>query len=313
MNLLFALLCAPSFFAPEIPSREVESHPFDMTWNYQNDLFHFITNKDTVYFELIFSHIPESYEESIKNRFIKVPEGYLFAYEEKKGEPFKINIRKQNERVSEEVPYLVEPIRIIENSHPQTLDEKQLLSILQNHSVLFYTGAGLSIAAGIPSMDQLHQLLGIESTFHSSFKKAVENPKLYSQNIYAFYEACISSQPTAAHYAIKRLCQLKKCPLYTENLDVLHEKSGIEPIRINPLEITEQDFSHIDYIICVGLSHDDRGFLGWYKKQNPQGKIIAVDLGNPNYLGDEDYLIQADLQRLLPDLADYLKSLIISI
>lgn len=52
------------------------------------------------------------------------------------------------------------------------------------------------------------------------------------------------------------------------------------------------------------MSHDDRGFLSWYKRHHPNGKIIAIDLGNPSYLGDEDFLIREDLQSLLPSLVN---------
>jgi hypothetical protein len=80
----------------------------------------------------------------------------------------------------------------------------------------------------------------------------------------------------------------------TENLDCLHEYSGILPYRINAEELREiasSQLHNIDYVVCVGLSYDDKGFLGWYKKNNPKGKIIAIDLGHPSYLGDEDFII----------------------
>ena len=50
----------------------------------------------------------------------------------------------------------------------------------------------------------------------------------------------------------------------------------------------------------MGLSYDDRGFLGWYKQQNPQGKIIAIELNQPSYLGDEDFLAIGDIQEIVP-------------
>lgn len=85
---------------------------------------------------------------------------------------------------------------------------------------------------------------------------------------------------------------------------MLHEASGIFPYRVDPNhlrhEIDGKTFSFFDYIICAGLSYDDRGFLGWYKEKHPQGKIIAIDLRQPYYLGDEDLWISGDIQEILP-------------
>jgi len=41
-----------------------------------------------------------------------------------------------------------------------------------------------------------------------------------------------------------------------------------------------------------------------------KGKIIAVDLGIPSYLGDEDFIIQEDLQYLIPSVANKILKLI---
>jgi NAD-dependent deacetylase len=67
--------------------------------------------------------------------------------------------------------------------------------------------------------------------------------------------------------------------------------------EINPLWLKD-----VDIIVCVGLSRDDRGFLAWYKKNNPQGKIIAINQEQPSYLGNEDYLLKGNLQKLVPEL-----------
>ena len=89
--------------------------------------------------------------------------------------------------------------------------------------------------------------------------------------------------------------------LLTENLDSLHEQTGIMPYRLSKHEnkdaIHPDDLQKIDFVVCVGLSHDDRGFLAWYKKHHPQGRIVALDLKAPSYLGDEDYLLEGDLQQ----------------
>ncbi|MGB9847828.1 MAG: hypothetical protein ACPLKV_01270 [Minisyncoccia bacterium] len=45
---------------------------------------------------------------------------------------------------------------------PEELDIKQLVETLKDKKVLFYTGAGISMATGVHSMDQLHEVLGID-------------------------------------------------------------------------------------------------------------------------------------------------------
>ena len=92
-----------------------------------------------------------------------------------------------------------------------------------------------------------------------------------------FHNACFLSPPTEAHKALKKLAIFKNTKIVTENLDCLHEYSGILPYRINAEQLREEvggyQLSQIDYIICVGLSYDDRGFLGWYNKcNNPKGE-----------------------------------------
>jgi hypothetical protein len=61
----------------------------------------------------------------------------------------------------------------------------------------------------------------------------------------------------------------------------------------------------VNVIVCVGLSHDDRGFLAYFKKHNPEGVIIAIDKGNPDYLSNNDYIVREDLQIVLPIMVEY--------
>ena len=137
-------------------------------------------------------------------------------------------------------------------------------------------------------------------------EKAIESPREFAERIKTFHEACLYSRPTPAHFALRELSLFNNTRLVTENLDCLHEASGIFPYRIEAKhlreEIVAKSLAQFDYIICVGLSFDDRGFLGWYKEQNPQGKIIAIDLFQPSYLGDEDYWLIGDLQTLIPNI-----------
>lgn len=64
--------------------------------------------------------------------------------------------------------------------------------------------------------------------------------------------------------------------------------------------ITAKEARQVDYIVIIGLGLDESGFLEWYKKQNPNGRFIAVNTVTAAYLGDEDFYVDEDLQSTLP-------------
>ncbi len=300
--------------------QQLDLKSLDMCWQFgEHDLFHFISKKNEVYFEILFEKIPSYYDISIKNIFIenacdpfnKKKMHSIFSYEWKKNEQPIVNIPRKPEknRGANSSSYLIDKRRIFECSSPQFIEEDKIISIISNKQILFYTGAGLSIASEVPSMTQLYDLLGLKEgvEFAFSLQQALKEPKKISKRISAFHDACFFSLPTEAHKALAKLAIFKNTKIVTENLDCLHEYSGILPYRINAEELREigdSQLSNIDYIICIGLSYDDKGFLGWYKNNNPNGKIISIDIGDPSYLGDDDFIIHADLQHLIPLLAN---------
>lgn len=310
----------PKIISSKEIAEQFDSRSLDMSWQFgKNDFFHFTSKKNEVYFEIMFDKIPDFYG-SVKESFIeesyeldnKKKKYYIFSCEWNKDDQQIINKpRKQNtDRSSNSSSYLVDKRRVFESSTPQLINENDIALIICYNNILFYTGAGLSVASGVPSMSQLETLLGFKDKkeFIISLKNAVKYPEKFIEKILLFHNACFYNPPTEAHKALKRLAVFKNTKIVTENLDYLHEDSGIVPYRINAKELREEIESsqlvNIDYIICVGLSHDDRGFLSWYKRNNPNGKIISIDLGNPTYLGNEDFIIHEDLQRLLPSIAD---------
>lgn len=303
----------PEIVASSDVLEKLNSKSLDMCWQFgETNFFHFVTKKDEVYFEILLESMPQTYDNGLKGLFVKEKDHYIFSYEWKKDEPPIINKPRQHEkeRSSNHLAYLVEERRIVENSCPQTLSAEDIVSIICNNNIIFYTGAGLSIASGVPSMNQLNDLLGLQvgTGFIDSLAFPLKHPARFVEKLEIFHQACFFSPPTEAHQALKALALFKNTKIVTENLDCLHEYSGILPYRINPEQLrnegVDSQLGEIDYVICIGLSYDDRGFLGWYKRHHPKGKIIAIDLGNPSYLGDEDFIIKDDLQQLLPSLVN---------
>jgi len=304
----------PKLFSTEELAQELKKKTLNMCWHFgQASNFCFISGNDEVSFQMQLGALPALYDDfvaRVKDKFIKneTEKKLVFSYQMKndENEEFHLPPCSPYPEDPDTYDYLVADRRVIENANPRRMTQDELVSIIRDRNVLFYTGAGLSRASAVPAMDELNELLGFdEKNFLFSLESALENPKAFATKIQEFHQACLFSPPTPAHLALRDLAVFKNIRILTENLDSLHEASGIYPYRIDPHHLREiggSSLAPFDYIICVGLSYDDRGFLGWYKQQNPQGKIIAIDLNQPSYLGNEDFLVIADIQEIIPAL-----------
>lgn len=188
---------------------------------------------------------------------------------------------------------------------PQFMMCEQFVKYLRSHNVIFYTGAGISMAANILDMAQLEQAIGFDKKdAEKTTTFVVKNKEKICKTFGNFCKSMFLTPATRAHYALATIAKKMRAPIITENVDYLHEQSGIKAHRLGNVEASKKEFSidflqKIDAIICVGLSHDDRAFLQRYKEINPQGVLIAIDLKQPAYIGAEDFLIPEDLQDFL--------------
>jgi len=192
---------------------------------------------------------------------------------------------------------------------PQEMEVTQLVEILKNKKVLFYTGAGISEASGVLSMNQLQEILEIDEKsekVNGLLKKAIANPQNVIESWEKFTKAAFEKPATPAHQSLKILAQKLKSQIFTENFDHLQERTGVKAVRLTGPWLKEniqpEWLKDINAVITIGLSYDDRGFLGWYKENNPNGKIIAVNLNQPSYLGNEDFILKGDCQKFIPEL-----------
>ena len=191
---------------------------------------------------------------------------------------------------------------------PQEMEMIQLAEILKNKKVLFYTGAGISVASGVHNMDQLQESLGIEMSekVDDLLRKAVTNPQGVVESWEEFTKAAFEKPATPAHQSLGRLAKKLKSQIFTENVDHLQERAGVKATHLTGPWLKEnvqpEWLKDIDVVVTIGLSYDDRGFLGWYKENNPNGKIVAVNLSQPSYLGNEDFLLKGDCQKAVPEL-----------
>ena len=51
----------------------------------------------------------------------------------------------------------------------------------------------------------------------------------------------------------------------------------------------------------------ERRFLKYYKKLNPEGKIISINLQNTDYLSDDDLILIGDVQQVFQKLTSYIE------
>ncbi|MDF2577899.1 MAG: hypothetical protein K0S74_1383 [Chlamydiales bacterium] len=179
---------------------------------------------------------------------------------------------------------------IIEREVPQSSSLQHIAHLIESKKVVFYTGAGIS-AGVVLTMPELMQQLSFNDLKNGEsaiklLKSVLDNPEQLVQAMDKFYHSCIDGEPTKAHWAERNISLLKKWGVLTENLDLLHQRTGIEPLNHNQKDwlktnISPSDLKQIEYVITIGLATDESGFLNWYKQNNPNGVIIALNLSQP--------------------------------
>ncbi len=198
--------------------------------------------------------------------------------------------------------YYFDKALVYYNSNPQQINKEALFTLITNKRCIFYTGAGISAMNGIATMGSLEESLAMDKGIAQFLKDAWSHPDRLCNAFADFCHKAIYSSPTLAHYTLKRIAQEKEVAIITENVDLLQHRTGIEPIFSASDKIallSPKDWQKVDAIICIGLSHDDRGLLAKYRDSNPNGILIAIDLKIPTYLADCDYICLGNLQEIL--------------
>lgn len=305
--IFLSLLAELNAEAPKaISTKEIEtlSKTVSMTWNKNSGIFHFETKADDIFFEIFFcKELPDTFSDAEKQLFKKTEEGYFFTFHSPSN---KMNVTPVNLLKCSHNLTIAEP-RFFSDARPFHINKMgKLVRLLKDKKILFYTGAGVSKGAGIPTMKELDSLMGFEKAqdFASWASLVLNDPKFLTENIKSFHTSCFTSRPTKAHQAISELALLKNTKIFTENFDHLHQKTGYDATPVSVALRGLDALSHVDVIICMGLSRDNKGFLARYKEINPNGKIISIDLKQPSYLGDHDVWFEGDVQEVMPDLLE---------
>jgi len=196
----------------------------------------------------------------------------------------------------------------MEKPAPVIITFDELCNLLRDKKFIFYTGAGISAAGSVATMHDLEVSLHMHDSAGAFLKTIIFSPSSIAKAFTSFCQNALASPPTPAHRAVHAIAQEKSVCIVTENIDLLHQRAGSAPLHANCEAIrslTPHDFLAVEAVVCIGLSHDDRGFLQYYKQHNPNGLIIALDLAMPQYLSEKDFLLQSDVQLILPQLSTF--------
>jgi NAD-dependent SIR2 family protein deacetylase len=280
------------------------SRRFTFGWRYENERAY------DIYFELNFyEKFPKSLSK-YKDRFVIEKEDDVenFVYRHGKIPSAKAQGKDEPEKEALKWISINSQIRVIpeNNRSPHELSVEECAAFIAHKKVLFVTGAGISIAAKIPTLQVLYEKLGAdqEKEVDSFVIDVLENQEKLKTVIRDFRKSIYDAKPTPAHYALKRLAFYKGSQIVTDNYDGLHNKSGIREYKINyaklEKDLTKKVAEQIDGIIVIGSSMDFKALLGRYKKFNPLGVIIAINKEKTKYLDTNDFIVKGDIQKILP-------------
>jgi NAD-dependent SIR2 family protein deacetylase len=324
------LLKSPPMISSQFLAEKIEklmnTPSMEMKWSHTNKTtgaswalsFNHIQGKTSLKLQFV-KELPSDLSEEEIQKFIKTTEDDQNLWTYSYGAPSEIlNVKPQMPSSLEmSMGIVADPLVIEEEVRlPESTTVVGLAAYIKDKVVVFYTGAGISVAV-VPTMPEIMTKLGLNADSREGkgllflLKKIFAEPESYIAPMDQFYRACFYGMPTPAHVVLSKLVCLKNWGLLTENLDFLHQRTGIEPLSHKPdwlkNNVTEGDLKKIDVVITIGLQSDESGFLGWYKKNNPNGKIAAINLRSPNYLGTQDYFLQGDAQALVPQIYEALR------
>lgn len=133
-------------------------------------------------------------------------------------------------------------------------------------SSIIYTGAGISRAADIMTCDELYKALSISGDYDAMIDTFIGKTAYVLAQFKMFHMRLMHSKPTEAHLKIAEIIKEKKCRLVSENLDNLHEKTGVHAIYAND-HIGELMDMRPDKVFLFGIGRPmcSQLFDRWYE------------------------------------------------
>lgn len=109
-----------------------------------------------------------------------------------------------------------------------SVDEMREMLLSLNETCVLYTGAGISRAAGIFTQEEFVSFLYLDR-LPKFYEILMKCPDVLFSRYQMFVSMLSNMKSTRVHEGIRVLCEWSGAALVSENLDRLHEQSGIVP------------------------------------------------------------------------------------
>jgi len=187
----------------------------------------------------------------------------------------------------------------------------ELANMIKNKKTLFETGAGIS-AEVIPSLQPVVEF--IEKNYN--IEDIIRDPSEVINKFKNWFGLFFSAIPTKGHISLKNICELTNSSIITGNFDMLHQKSGIVPFRVQGhvrkyyVEDRGMNSSQIKLLVCIGMSTDYREEVKYYRDI---GTIIVIFVLSentiPTFRMPDDYIVIGDIHENLIELERILNNI----
>lgn len=131
-----------------------------------------------------------------------------------------------------------------------TVETMREILLSLNKACVLYTGAGISRAAGIFTQEEFISFMYLDR-LPEFYDLLIKCPNILFSRYQMFASMLSGMCPTRAHNSIKMLCEHSGAKLVSENLDRLHEKTGIIPH--NPFSEEELYHWRPERVILLGV------------------------------------------------------------
>jgi hypothetical protein len=167
----------------------------------------------------------------------------------------------------------------------------KLSELIKNNKTLFETGAGISYKV-IPSLNKIRKYVRI----NYNTEKVLNNPNNIIKKLESWFKKVINSKPTTGHIYLQKICKITNSSIITGNFDILHEQTGIIPIKIHKYNNYKNDLKknkkYIKLLVVIGINEDFLQQIEYYRKNKTKIVIFVLNkLSIPDYVKQEDYII----------------------
>ena len=304
-------------------SKEIDNEPVAFAWPHiteecrRMDYIFLGDDAENVYAVSIYQNkLPDSVPEGVRDEMKTAShDGTNFFYTEvgKKTGNYKLQyaceyLTTTNQTTDNMRREYHERISVSDATETERIELEKLRDLISQGTVLFYTGAGASISAGLPSGDTIKSELGVQMNreFDAFTESLALRADQFQDKLYE-YQRLFYGGTSKAHEALERLRANNpdRIILATENLDKLHQNAGSPVITFGQIsEVPEEFLQEVDCIVTIGLQQACTNLLQRYKETNGAGKLAALNINPPPYQYPADYYIEGDAQEILSKVAE---------